>query len=110
MAEIYEARAPELLGHGPWFPGFKGPHNAEKPSKSELAGYFGNVTERSYRRVLEYSAPEYLALVQSLPEHLAISVDRRALLLRGIAEAIESAGGLLRMEYETRLYFAIRAE
>jgi len=109
LAEVYEARAPELHGYGPWFPGSRGPHAAEKPTEPELAGYFGPVTECVYRWALDYTVGEYLELVQSLPEHLALSASRRAFLFGGLAEVIEGTGRALSLDYETRLYFAARA-
>jgi SAM-dependent methyltransferase len=108
LASIYEAIAPELYGDGPWFPGFKGPHGAERPNQTELAGYFGSLTERSYRWAQGYTVDQYLELLRSFPEHLRIPADRRELLFNAVGEVIEGSGAPLRMHYETRLYFASR--
>jgi SAM-dependent methyltransferase len=108
LAEIYRARAPELYGDGPWFPGFKGAHGGEGPSESDVAGYFGTVTERRYSWVLDYTAGSYIEFAQSFPEHLVLSASRRAVLFNEIAELIYGAGGVISMQFETRLYVATR--
>jgi SAM-dependent methyltransferase len=106
LGVVYKARAPELYAHGPWFPGFRGPHAAEGPTTADISGSFEAVVERPYRWALDYTTDGYLDLLNSLPEHLMITSPRRELLLEGVADVIEGAGGVLRMNYETRLYFA----
>jgi SAM-dependent methyltransferase len=109
LASVYAAIAPELYGDGPWFPGFTGPHGAERPSQTELSGYFGSLTERSYRWALDYTVDQYLELLRSFPEHLRVPVGRRDALFNAVGKVIESSGAPLRMNYETRLYFASRS-
>jgi hypothetical protein len=107
LASVYEAIAPELHDDGPWFPGFKGPPGAERPNQTELSGYFSSLTERSYRWARDYTVEQYLELLRSFPEHLRIPAGRRAALFNAVGEVIEGSGAL-RVNYETRLYFASR--
>jgi SAM-dependent methyltransferase len=108
LASVYEATAPELYDDGPWFPGFKGPPGAERPSQTELSGYFGALTDRTYRWAQDYTVDQYLELLRSFPEHLRIPTSRRDVLINTVGQVIEGSGARIRMHYETRLYFASR--
>jgi len=108
ILSLYERYAPELAARGPWFPGFRGPYGAERPNDTNLSGLFGPMTQRSYLWSMNYGADEYIDLVRSLPEHQVLPTSRRSALLQGVTRAIAGAGGSLRMNLETRLYFSTR--
>jgi SAM-dependent methyltransferase len=122
LAAIYQTRAPELYGRGPWFPGFastgEGPDGNFSPgswptghqgTEIEASGLFGDVVERGYLWSLVHTADAYVDLLRTLPEHQALSEDRRDYLFAGIKETIEVWGGDFRMNYETRLFLSNRA-
>ena len=86
LAAVYQARAPELYGRGPWFPGFsaapagQGAEGHFSPgtwlpegqgTEIESSGLFGDVVERSYQWSLAHTAGGYVELLQTLPEHQA---------------------------------------
>jgi SAM-dependent methyltransferase len=108
LLSLYERHAPELAARGPWFPGFRGPHGAERPNETNLSGLFGPMTERSYRWSMNYATDEYIDLLESLPEHQSLPTSTRSALLQGVTTVIAGAGGSLRMNFETRLYFSTR--
>jgi SAM-dependent methyltransferase len=122
LAAIYRARAPELYGRGPWFPGFSAPAGPSaagcfspgnwlsegQGTEIEASGLFGDVIERSYQWSLEHTAGSYVELLQTLPEHQALSDRRRGDLFDGVIGVIEASAGVFNMDYETRLYCSHR--
>jgi len=124
LAATYSEHAPNLFGRGPWFPGFRASRTEQvtegrfgpgdwlpegRPSEIDGSGYFEAATERSYRWELEHTAGEYVDLLSSLPEHEALLAGQRQSLFAAITAVINASGGVLTMDYETRLYFAHRA-
>ena len=108
FAALYASVAPELLRSGPWFPGFDGPHGAEKPTEAEMEGRFGPITTHAYRWTQAYSAAHYLDLLRSFPEHDLLPGPVRTALFDGSVQEIERDGGTVEMQYETRLHHATR--
>jgi SAM-dependent methyltransferase len=106
---LYEARAPEVNVREPGFPGLREPEaDEERASEIEASGLFGPVTRRSYRWSCEYTVEDYLELLRTQSDHRMLPAEQREYLLRGVADVIEAACGVLRMDYDTHLWFARR--
>lgn len=58
---------------------------------------FTDVSYRLYRRTREYTAQEYTALIATYSDHIALEESKREGLLKGIREAIEKHGGIIRL-------------
>jgi SAM-dependent methyltransferase len=95
--EVYARHARELLKEDP--------PQAENWLTDELAGspLFTDVTGRWFRRVEPYPALRYVRLLNTFSPHRMLAEDRRERLLTGIAEVIEAAGGVLRVQLDTFL-------
>lgn len=108
LETVYRDRAPELEARKPGFPGFTEPDDQDPAGEMAVSGLFGPVNRRSYPGQREYSAGEYVELLQTQSDHRMLPAEQREHLLQGVTDVIEAAGGGLRMDYDTHLYFAKR--
>ena len=101
---IYRQYAPELIRT-------EGLPTAETlPDESAalaITGLFGAFTVRRYPWVARYDATNYLNLLNTYSEHLALPAERRDHLYAGIRALIDSEyGGEIAKQYQTLLYVA----
>jgi hypothetical protein len=61
---------------------------------------------RSYTWVQPYFRDDYLSLLQTHSDHLVLAPSRRQALLKAVGDAINRAGGVIEIEYVTRLALA----
>ncbi len=72
------------------------------------SGLFGTVIVCRYRWQRDYSAADYVGLMETQSHHRLLPPRRRAELMRAIGDAISAGGGTLVVRYVTRLYLARR--
>ena len=72
------------------------------------SGLFDTVVMCRYRWERDYSAADYVGLMETQSNHRVLPARRRAVLLRAIGAAITAGGGTLRVRYVTRLRLAKR--
>lgn len=65
---------------------------------------FGDITMKLYEATRIYNADDYIALTNTMSDHLAMPDDMRAALYAGIRDAIAKHGGQLQMNYIFQLY------
>lgn len=73
------------------------------------ASQFGELRQRSYAWRTEYSAADYVDLMQTQSNHRLLPASEREALLERIHAAIEDAGGSLPVPYVAHLIMARRA-
>jgi len=101
---IYQSIAPELTGKGgaePFSATLQRPIDELKAS-----GCFGEVVTRSYEWSAEYAADEYVRLLHTYSDHLALPGKTLQALCSAVREAIERNGGVLQRPYLSVLYLA----
>ncbi len=67
---------------------------------------FCEIQVRVYREILEYSAEEYLGLLNTYSDHAALPPEIRIPFEEGVREAIRASGGSLSVENRQELYLA----
>jgi SAM-dependent methyltransferase len=72
------------------------------------AGAFRDFSPRRYAWSRAYTAPDYVALMQTQSNHRLLEPDALSALLDGIASAIAAHGGQVEVRYEARLMLARR--
>ena len=89
---------PQVRNAGEWFElEFRGDSN------------FTGVDARVYRWSQRYKSHEYLALLGTHSDHILLPAEARDRLYRGVAAAIDAAGGSFELGYETLLCLARRS-
>ena len=73
---------------------------------------YGFVKPRSflYQMTKDFSAVEYLALLRTYPDHMALPEQKREGLFTGIANAIQQHGGTLTVFYTVDMELAQKPE
>jgi SAM-dependent methyltransferase len=104
LDEVYAREAPELS----WSVVVGRDRKVDRPYADELqgSGLFATVDTRTYRWDHTYPAAQWLSLVQTHSDHLAIDPERRATLVAALREAIDSIGGVINSHYTTYAMFA----
>ena len=74
----------------------------------DASGLFGPVVSRSFSWSASYPSREYVELVQTQSDHLALPEAERNALRDALHETILSNGGVCRVRYSTRLFMAQR--
>jgi SAM-dependent methyltransferase len=105
---VYRAQTPGLLAKAPGFPGLTQSPEEDFGNDMAATGLFAPVVERTYHSRREYTTEEYLELLQTQSDHRMLPEDQLDQLLHGVAGILEAAGGGLRIDYDTRLYFTKR--
>lgn len=103
----YVDAAPELSRHSVVRGG--GPATVPGHVADLRAAGLGAVEHRRYEWFQDYSAERWLALVGTHSDHATLPTVRRAALLTGLGQAIDSLGGALRARYITEALLARRA-
>lgn len=99
--ELYRRHAPAILERGMWSPR-RMPYTAASLRRS---GLFGAVQRLTWRWRRDFTADEYLALLGTYSDHLALPAAQRTALLAAIRSTIETQfGGVVRREYWTHLH------
>jgi hypothetical protein len=65
---------------------------------------FKDIEMKLYEATRAYGADDYLALMDTMSDHLAMPNDKRAVLFAGIRDAILKHEGVLQMNYLFQLY------
>jgi len=107
--EVYRRTAPELVSDsGPMRPSRRRPRElwGETAAEIDAAGGFGRPEQREYGWTRAYSTNDYIELLQTHSDHIALAHETRATLLAALAAAIDDAGGTLRLDYLTSLTLA----
>ncbi len=76
----------------------------------DASGLFGTVIVCRYRWQRDYSAADYVGLIETQSQHNLLPPRRRARLMQAIGDAIAAGGGSLTVRYVTRLHLARRLE
>jgi SAM-dependent methyltransferase len=106
--EIYDRLAPALrAGASGTSPGLA--QADEELPELERCGLFVSVAERRYVWSEEYSGARYLDLLQTQSDHRLLEEHVRYRLLDALGGVIADAGGAVTLDYETRLYLALRS-
>lgn len=89
------------------------PEDLTFPHKEKIdgSGLFGEVTIRTYRWDLDYTAATYVDVLSTYSDHLAMEPAARERLFRGITDLIDGEyGGRITKEHVAVLYVARRKE
>ena len=108
IQNVYQRVVPEMAKH---FPGLVHPDAVQTPIKDEIdrSKLFGDVKVLKYSWEAEYTSTEYLRLLNTYSDHLALEQEVRKRLFKGITELIETGfGGRIVKEYLSILYLAHR--
>ncbi len=106
LERVYRERAPEL---------FDTPTTCEEHENQRTlddivsSGHFGPVVMRKFPWSARYDARQYLGLLNTYSDHLALPEATRASLFEGVAEVIERHGGTIERPYVAVLYVAPKA-
>jgi hypothetical protein len=79
---------------------------ADWRAEIEAADGFGRADVRGYPWTARYSAQQYVELLSTHSDHIALGPPVRESLLGRVAEAIDAHGGTLELPYVTRLCLA----
>ncbi len=106
LERVYQERAPEL---------FETPTACEEQENQRTldditsSGCFGPVQMLKFPWPARYDARQYLGLLNTYSDHLALPEATRASLFEGVAEVIERHGGTIERPYVAVLYVAAKA-
>ena len=108
LDEVYRKIAPELAGKG----GAESLEATLQRPIDEIAasGRFSEVTMRSYPWSAEYTADEYIRLLETYSDHLVLPEATRRALRDAIHDLIEAHGGVIERPVLAVLYVARRLE
>jgi len=71
------------------------------------SGQFSRVTTRTYAWTKDYTAAQYIRLLNTYSDHRALEESRRRQLYEGIRQVIETRyGGMVKRPYLTALHMA----
>lgn len=94
----YELHAPVLAGSSP--SAAKGV--AQRViDQFDAAGRYDKTGETQIPWTRQYSARDYVRLLGTYSDHIALPAEQRALLFTAIKHAIEAAGGIIEVQYES---------
>jgi SAM-dependent methyltransferase len=106
LERVYQERAPEL---------FEAPTACEEDENQRTldditaSGRFGPVQMQKFPWSARYDARQYLGLLNTYSDHLALPEATRASLFEGVAQVIERHGGTIERPYVAVLYVAAKA-
>ena len=106
MEQAYRERAPELLDTPTTC------HERENQQTLDditASGHFGPVQMKKFPWLARYDTRQYLGLLNTYSDHLALPEATRASLFEGVAEVIERHGGSIERPYVAVLYIAPKA-
>jgi SAM-dependent methyltransferase len=111
LEAVYRREAPELgsaLPPGPMFPSIADPGEPLRDWQGDarLSTGFSEPDWREYTWIQTYGRDDYLSLLQTHSDHLVLAPLRRRDLLTAVGETIDRAGGVIEIEYVTRLGLA----
>jgi hypothetical protein len=97
-----------MLAEGPMHPSYPRSPDVWSNWESEIAAApgLGQPEVRSYRWACEYSTGEYVRLLRTHSDHAVLDHARREALLDGVGAVIDRHGGVLPIDYVTRLCLA----
>jgi SAM-dependent methyltransferase len=104
---VYAECAPELRA-GRFGVGAHESERAADVEELEASALFGSVENWSFQREEHYSRDEWLDLLQTYSDHIALPGGQRARLLAAIGATIDAHGGTRTIEYHTLVVTARR--
>jgi SAM-dependent methyltransferase len=105
---LYGRLAPELVARRPGFPGTR-PSRHLSVQELEDSSLFDSFTARQYQWSETYATDGYLELLTTHSDHRMLPPDVFGRLADALARLIDDSGGVLRVDYVTRLYLARRS-
>jgi SAM-dependent methyltransferase len=104
LDEVYKYTAPQLAGSPKTMP----PEELVKRTVEAInaSALFGEVVVRRYPWSEQYTADQYIKLLNTYSDHLNLAEDNRRDLFTGVGEVIERFGGIVDRPYLAVLYFA----
>lgn len=111
LIAVYRREAPEIgceIAAGPMHPssGDPGERWRDWQGDVELSTGFTEPEWRTYNWVQAYPREDYLSLLRTHSDHLVLAPERRQALLRAVGDTIDGAGGVIEIDYVTRLGLA----
>jgi SAM-dependent methyltransferase len=103
IQQAYAAHAPERHSRGD-----SGHRHDPRPAEIESTGLFREVLTRSHPWRKEFTAEEYVALLDTYSGHRAMPDAQRQTLFSAIAAAIHARGGTITVQYLSTLYLATK--
>lgn len=82
--------------------------DAEKTAKIALKYGFTNASHKVYCNTKNFTASEYMLLLETYPDHMKLDDKPRAQLFEGIYSAINNHGGIITINYLVDLELAIK--
>jgi SAM-dependent methyltransferase len=102
----YQRCAPELIADAKQNPKQLVRYEMDQAAEIQASGHFQDVAVLRFPWTQRYTTQQYLGLVGTHSDHIALPKQRLDCLLKGIGNAIESFGGSLELHYSTVLYLA----
>lgn len=102
----YQRCAPELVEKAKQKPRELLKAEMDQAAEIQASGHFQDVAVLRFPWTQRYTTEQYLGLVSTHSDHLALPKERLDCLLEGIGNAIERFGGSLDINYSTLLYLA----
>ena len=90
---------------------FRPPRPGELPGfreEIESSGYFRDVSVRRYLMRVRYSSEEFVSVLGTYSDHLALDPETRERLFSGLRRRIDRLGGTFAKDYEFTLHVARR--
>jgi SAM-dependent methyltransferase len=100
---VYRTHAPEILETAT---GSQRRDDREYVADLRACGRFGRIDVRDYPVELTYSTDDWVGMVQTHSDHLALAPGRRAALVAALREAIDGLGGTVPVTGGTYTIFA----
>jgi SAM-dependent methyltransferase len=104
IQRAYADHAPSAGEWKPWQP--PDPKTDPRRLEIEATGLFSEVIFRFHPWQKEYTAPQYLALLDTYSDHRSMLPAQRARLDAALAAAIQAHGGIAAVQYVSTLYLA----
>jgi len=104
LNEVYKSKASRLAGSVKTMP----PEELVKRTVEAIneSGFFGEVVVKRYPWSEQYTADQYIKLLNTYSDDLNLAEDTRHNLFAGVREVIERFGGEVNRPYLAVLYFA----
>ena len=102
----YQRCAPELVEKAKQNPRVLLKNEMDQAAEIMTSGHFQDVAMLRFPWSQRYSTEQYLGLLSTHSDHIALPKERLDCLLKEVGTAIESFGGSLELHYSTVLYLA----
>lgn len=103
---VYQRCAPELIEEANQTPKEMAKYEMEQTAEIQASGHFRVVSVSRFPWTKRYTSEAYLGLLSTHSDHILLSPEHLACVLKGVGEVIENFGGSLELHYSTVLYMA----